>query len=128
MFSCGGPPPMGDTRTRNGGAGVAGDAALPDAEAVARSEASATARSSSSHRKRFSSHQPVSLSVRARCHPTPTRLRTAFATAFTARSLPMEYEPTRNSVRGSLRSSLRAISAIAAHARLRSGKRQRGSQ
>ena len=128
MFSCGGPPPMGDTRTRNGGAGVAGDAALPDAEAVARSAASATARSSSSHRKRFSSHQPVSLSVRARCHPTPTRLRTAFATAFTARSLPMEYEPTRNSVRGSLRSSLRAISAIAAHARLRSGKRQRGSQ
>ena len=84
--------------------------------------------SSSSHTNRESSHQPDNLSVRALCHPTPARELAALATAATARSLPIWYDPTRKRVLGSLASSLRVISPIAAHTSSWSGNFHCGAQ
>ena len=148
---------MVDTLTRKGGSGCFPDEAETDAEADAEASASASAsaeadasadsfrgsfspsrvvsNSSPSVTKTSSSHHPVSLSVRALCQLTSTlllalltALRTAVATARTARSLPMEYDPTRNNVLGSRFNSFFAIVPIVAKTSLWSGKRQRGSQ
>ena len=77
---------------------------------------------------RSSSHHPHSLNVFALRSPTSARDPAALATAATAFSFPMLYDPTRNSVRGSRRSSSLTISPSVSQTSSCVGNAHRGSQ